>query len=552
MKRTLLMTLAALSAVVILYGGLTLPAATTVLAITPPPTTVFGAYHIHTTRSDGSGSIDDVAKAAADAGLQFVILADHGDATRAPEAPAYRHGVLVIDGVEVSIREGHLVVLGLREAAPYPLGGESRDVIEDAHRLGAWTIAAHPDSGKRDLRWTGRSADGIEWINADSEWRDDSSRKLLQAALHYVVRPAPAIASLFARPQSTLRRWESWARSRPIVGLAAVDAHARIGLDEQSEPRAARTILARPSYEDMFRTVVQGVWLPDPPSGDAARDAARILDALRTGQTYSAVTAIAAPAVLTVTRTTDAVEAAVEGAPDAVVSVWHRGRELVATTGKARAAVTDPGLYRIEVRWPGQDVPWIVSAPVFVAPPPAMSATPDDPPSMPGRTIPIATGTSATQWLVEHHPATTTSWRADGAHTEWSFSLAKGSAPGQYAALVHPLDPSESFDEIRFTVEADRPMRFSVQVRLPEDAGGGERWVRSVYADPTPREVHVRLVDFSPAERETSRRPVAARLQSLLFVVDAPNTPPGATGTIRVSAVTLHAPQAAAEITSGR
>jgi len=545
------MTLAALSAVVILYGGLTLPAATTVLAITPPPTTVFGAYHIHTTRSDGSGSIDDVAKAAADAGLQFVILADHGDAARPPEAPAYRHGVLVIDGVEVSTREGHLVVLGLRDAAPYPLGGESRDVIEDAHRLGAWTIAAHPDSRKPDLRWTGRTADGIEWINADSEWRDDPKRRLMQAALHYVVRPAPAIASLFARPQSTLRRWDSWARSRPIVGLAAVDAHARIGLDEQSEPRAARTILARPSYEDMFRTVVQGVWIPDPPSGDAARDAARILHAMRTGQTYSAVTAIAAPAVLTVTRTTDVVEAAAEGAPDAVVSVWHRGRELVATAGKARASVSEPGLYRIEVRWPGQDVPWIVSAPVFVASQ-EESATPTEPELPPGRTILIATGASAPQWLVEHHPATTTSWRADGHHTEWLFSLAKGSAPGQYAALAHPLDPSESFDAIRFTVEADRPMRFSVQVRLPEHAGGGERWVRSVYADTTPREVLVRLVDFSPAERETSRRPVAARLQSLLFVVDAPNTPSGASGTVRLSAVSLHAPQAPAEITSGR
>lgn len=546
------MTLAALSTVVILYGGLTLPAATTVLAITPPPTTVFGAYHIHTTRSDGSGSIDDVARAAAAAGLQFVILADHGDAARAPEAPSYRHGVLVIDGVEVSTRDGHLVVLGLREAAPYPLGGESRDVIEDAHRLGAWTIAAHPDSGKRDLRWTGPGADGIEWINADSEWRDDSTRRLLQAAMHYVVRPAPAIASLFARPQTTLRRWDSWARARPVVGLAAVDAHARIGLDEQSEPRVTRTILARPSYEDMFRTVVQGVWLAEPPGGEAARDAAHILDALRTGQTYSAVTAIAAPAVLTVTRTADTLDAAVEGAPDAVVSVWHRGRERVATAGKARAAVTEPGLYRIEVRWPGQDVPWIVSAPVFVTGPEVPPGS-VEPPLPSGRALPIATGASATRWLVEHHPATTTSWRGDDPqHTEWLFSLAKGSAPGQYAALVHPLDPAESFDEIRFTVEADRPMRFSVQVRLPENAGGGERWVRSVYADTTPREVRVRLVDFSPAERQTSRRPVAARLQSLLFVVDAPNTPPGAAGKLRFSAVSLHAPEGPAEITSGR
>ena len=57
---------------------------------------------------------------------------------------------------------------------------------------------------------------------------------------------------------------------------------------------------------------------------------------------------------------------------------------------------------------------------------------------------------------------------------------------GQFAALVHPLDPVEAFEEIRFTVRADRPRRFSVQVRLP-GAGGGARWVRSVYADTPPR-----------------------------------------------------------------
>ena len=59
---------------------------------------VAGAFHVHTNRSDGSGSIDDIARAAARAGLQFVILTDHGNGTRAPEPSAYRSGVLMVDG----------------------------------------------------------------------------------------------------------------------------------------------------------------------------------------------------------------------------------------------------------------------------------------------------------------------------------------------------------------------------------------------------------------------------------------------------------------------
>ena len=48
--------------------------------------------------ADGSGSADEVAEAAARAGLDFVVLTDHGDGTRMPDPPRYRAGVLVIDG----------------------------------------------------------------------------------------------------------------------------------------------------------------------------------------------------------------------------------------------------------------------------------------------------------------------------------------------------------------------------------------------------------------------------------------------------------------------
>ena len=45
---------------------------------------VYGAYHIHTLLSDGSGSVEEVAEAAARAGLSFVIITDHGN------GPAHR------------------------------------------------------------------------------------------------------------------------------------------------------------------------------------------------------------------------------------------------------------------------------------------------------------------------------------------------------------------------------------------------------------------------------------------------------------------------------
>src|SRR5688572_7172806 len=256
LRRNLLITTVAVVAAVVLYLGLTLPPATRHLPAAPA-TTIFGAYHIHTSRSDGSGSLADVASAAAQAALQFVIVTDHGDATRPPEPPHYLHEVLVIDAVEISTMAGHLIALGLKDASPYPLGAEARDTLEDVHRMGGWTVAAHPDSPHPGLRWRADDVpvDGVEWLNADSEWRDERSGRLLQTLGHYFFRPSESIVSIFDRPAASLRRWDELSTRLHVVGLAGVDAHAKIAVHEDETTQESRTILARPSHEDMFGTV---------------------------------------------------------------------------------------------------------------------------------------------------------------------------------------------------------------------------------------------------------------------------------------------------------
>jgi len=62
---------------------------------------------------------------------------------RKPDPPAYRSGVLCLDGVEISTTGGHLVAVDM-PPSPYPLGGEARDVVEDVKRLGGFSIAHTP------------------------------------------------------------------------------------------------------------------------------------------------------------------------------------------------------------------------------------------------------------------------------------------------------------------------------------------------------------------------------------------------------------------------
>src|SRR5438105_15501078 len=120
---------AALAAAVVVFAAVTLPPKRLTLAAASDDT-VPGIVHVHTIRSDGRGTPDEIAAAAARAGLKFVVFTDHGDATRLPDRPMYRSGVLCLDGVEISTTGGHYIAIDMAEA-PYPLGGEASDGVED-------------------------------------------------------------------------------------------------------------------------------------------------------------------------------------------------------------------------------------------------------------------------------------------------------------------------------------------------------------------------------------------------------------------------------------
>lgn len=550
-------TAAALAAVA-LYVLFTTPPAALELDGAVPDHVALGAYHVHSSRSDGIGSVARIASAAASAGLAFVILTDHGDATRAPDPPAYVDGVLLIDAVEVGTDSGHLVALGLREPSPYPLAGHPREVVEDVHRLGGMAIVAHPDSPNPELRWRGMRVgfDGIEWLNADSEWRDEGPWTLGATALRALVRPAESVASLFSRPERSLQRWDQALRTRPVVGLAAADAHGGVtGERDEGDGRAA--ILRVPGYRAMFRAMAQAVTLARPLSGDAADDAARVLDALRAGRTWSIVRALAGPAHLEFVAVDAAgiettmgarvpdlggrrveFRARVPQAPGSRITLHHRGQVVATGQGSLTySAPAPPGAYRVEVSLPGSEVPWIVSSPIYLGRTPAGEdgPVPAGAAAEAGDVVPLP---ADNRWVVEADASSDGTVTVDDGLVAFTYRLGGGPPSGQYAALVAPVGDGTGYDRLRFTISAETPMRVSVQMRLP---GGrdGLRWRRSVYVDRQPRIVVVQLEDLEPVGGASSQQPLVAPIQSLLFVVDTVNTLPGASGTIRVSGIGL-------------
>ncbi len=534
------------------YVGLTLPPLSHRLPTPLPPAILYGAYHVHSDRSDGSGNVDAIAAAAARAGLAFVVFTDHGDATRPPDPPAYRHGVLCLDGVEISTASGHVVALGLRRVADYPLAGEARDVIEDIHRLGGWAIAAHPDSPREELRWRSPAVgvDGLEWINVDSEWRDEPLARLAGSALRALVRPSPAIATLFERPARTLARWDTALRSGPVAGLAAVDAHARIGWDTNAaEPPAGG--LRFPGYEAMFGTVAQAAVLDKVPTGDPHADAAAIVEALVTGRSYSIVRAFAHPASLTFLAERRGVQAGMGGSldgpgsatvradvlevPGARVTLLRDGRQVAEGQGSLEIQADAAGVYRVEVAYAAFGFPWIVSNAIRIGLAP-VEAPPSTPPLPTGKHVPAGVGVP---WAVEHDASSTGSVATEGGELRLQYQLGPGPPSGQYTAFVTTVSGDAALDRVRFRARADRPMRLSLQVRVPGGGPDGRRWRRSIYVDTTPRLVDVPLSELEPVGPATALRPISARVQAVLVVVDTLNTRPGEAGAIWLSEVAL-------------
>jgi hypothetical protein len=458
--------------------------------------------------------------------------------------------------------------------APYPLGGEARDVVEDVKRLGGFGIAAHPDSPKAELSWREWSApfDAIEFVNLDTSWRQQiapafqnrvtrPTRILARRMLSYPFRPAESIASLI-RPTRILDQWAELARGRRVVIIGGADAHAQIGLKLADSAETGRPSIPLPSYDSSFRTMSVRVQPERALTGDAVSDAALVLGAIRAGHLYTAVDGVAGPPVFELTATNSA-GTAHEGdqlpaggpvtlrvrsnAPPAFsTAIWNGAALLSGDHHEQDVSVTAPGgagVYRVEIRSTAQtpSVPWVTSNPIYVGMRESLPVAARRPAS---QRQPLLGTAARTMWRVEQdttslaavdliataNPAGTVRNQA-----RLRFGLSTGAPAGQYAALVVDLMSGLALsDRITFTVRAEQPMRLSVQLR--SDRG---RWHRSVYVDTVDQERTVYFDDVRPAAGADSDKPPRAEVRSILFVVDAVNTKPGTSGRVWITEPTL-------------
>jgi hypothetical protein len=336
--------------------------------VASPPGEVRGAWHVHTTRSDGRGSVDEVVAAAKAAGLRFVVVTDHNALT--PEEQGWRDGVLVVQGTEVSTAFGHVAALGM----PRALTAEERErePLGAIAALGGHAILAHPLHPRRPFTGWGRGSwRGMEIFSNDTAWGEVvNERSWGRVALAAAVLPfdgARAVLALSDGAEDERRRFDAELRAARAAGaggqgrvlLCSADAHGY------------------PSYEAAFAAF--SMHLPIALTGDAAADVPAVVGALVDGRAACVFDGVAPatgvrlaparggkgldlrvaspdlrPARFALLRDGELVA---EGAPDA-----RAGEAVVPFDCGGTACL--PGDYRVEGTFDGR--PWIFTNPVRI------------------------------------------------------------------------------------------------------------------------------------------------------------------------------------------
>jgi predicted metal-dependent phosphoesterase TrpH len=131
--------------------------------------------HVHSNHSrDASPSPKEILEFCGKVGLDGCAITDHNAIDGSLEAYKLGHemGLLVIRGIEVSAKEGHVLAYGVGELVPRGLS--MADTIQRIHSAGGIAVAAHPKrfpSGLGlELAREGKF-DAIEIINGGSSRR---------------------------------------------------------------------------------------------------------------------------------------------------------------------------------------------------------------------------------------------------------------------------------------------------------------------------------------------------------------------------------------------
>lgn len=246
-----------------------------------------GNLHIHSIYSDGSGTVEEIAAAAARAGLDFIVITDHFNLDALDnKQEGYHKEVLVLAGMEINESCNHYLAFNIDRVIANDEDNTQR-IIDEVKRQKGFGVIAHPDEKGSPLYkegevfnwvdWSVQGFQGIEIWNYLSQFRDAAQNLLRGIFIMFNSHAA------FTGPCSTtIKRLDQLQKNGvKIFAFAGSDAH---GIKINFGPLA----FCISSYYDCFRCINMHVLTEEKLSGVLEKDKQLIYDALERGSSWIA------------------------------------------------------------------------------------------------------------------------------------------------------------------------------------------------------------------------------------------------------------------------
>ena len=333
--------------------------------------------HIHSTHSDGTGTVPEIARAAARARADVVLLTDHDTlAARRLGEEGWYGDVLLLAGEEVSPPgRDHLLAFGTDEHTRHR-GLDPCGIARAVRAAGGIGFAAHPFSeGSARFRRPGMPFGALDCDELDGielwSFANDTGERIagIPSLIRFLAMPGRVLQH---PPERNMRAWDELCRRRRVVAIGGLDAHQfgkRVG------PVVPVRIMA---YHRTFRYIRTHVLCEEAPSRELERDRALVFAALREGRCYIAVDSVA-PARGFRFQAADVPMGGEAPAGRRTLSartplaarlrLLRDGEEIASAEGTTLdAEVEEPGVYRVEAvrQAQGRERTWILSNPVYL------------------------------------------------------------------------------------------------------------------------------------------------------------------------------------------
>ena len=315
--------------------------------------------HVHSTWSDGTGTVPQIMRAAKRAGVDVVLLTDH-DNLRAREAgqEGWHDGVLLLVGEEITPPNNHFLAFGT-EGHTRKSGRTPAEVCQAVEAAGGFGFAAHPFSeGSALFRRRGIPFDDLDCVQGVELWSfvNDTGEAVrrYRDVVRFLVSPNRFIDH---PPARNLRRWDELNRARPVVGIGGLDAH-QVGI--RVGPFVPLRLM---SYRRTFSHIRTHVLIDGEPSRET------VFGALREGRCYIAMDSLAPARGFAFEREGDTLN--VRTPREARLRLLRDGEEVASASGRALDhPLSEPGAYRAEayLHAHGRERTWILSNPIHVGP----------------------------------------------------------------------------------------------------------------------------------------------------------------------------------------